>query len=309
VGGEVPGANFEMALFVNVTYAQLLNPSTSGISTPVAIADGGTGQVTAYDALDALTVIGANIASAATTDIGAATGECITITGAIDISSFGTVAAGVIRVLTFQDTLTITYNATSMILPGGVDLEVDENDVATMLSLGAGNWRLINFEPYLNPQFVEWTEGAALALTGLSSVEWTELPEGLKDFEVRIIAESVTTSAKVGIRVGEGVPVPTYITTYTGVVDKCDGSGKTVWTNLAVLEHSTSSGITKQVVLRGSRLSATRWALEGFCTEYAASRSYISMGYVDVPTYMSAVKVMLSAAGNFDAGTAYIRYR
>ena len=62
-------------------------------------------------------------ASAATVDLGAiATGSYVHITGVTGITAFGTVAAGVSRILVFDDALTITHNATKMILPGGTDI-------------------------------------------------------------------------------------------------------------------------------------------------------------------------------------------
>ena len=57
-----------------------------------------------------------NLASASTVNIGAATGDYIHITGTTTITSFGTIAAGVERTLVFDGALTLTHNATSLIL-------------------------------------------------------------------------------------------------------------------------------------------------------------------------------------------------
>lgn len=81
-----------------------------------------------------------DIASATTTDIGAANGMVINITGTTTIASFGTAAAGVTRLLRFTGALTVTYNATSMILPGSIDRTTEAGDRATFISLGSGNW-------------------------------------------------------------------------------------------------------------------------------------------------------------------------
>jgi hypothetical protein len=89
---------------------------------------------------------GSDIASATTTDIGAATGNFVDITGTITIEGFGTVQAGTKRTLQFDDSLTLTYNATSMILPGDVDIITQAGDVAKMISLGSGNWLMTNYQ-------------------------------------------------------------------------------------------------------------------------------------------------------------------
>ncbi len=84
-----------------------------------------------------------NTASAATVDLGAiATGSYVHITGTnTTITSFGTVAAGISRVLVFDGALTLTHNATSLILPGGANITTAAGDVAEFVSEGSGNWR------------------------------------------------------------------------------------------------------------------------------------------------------------------------
>ena len=58
-----------------------------------------------------------NIASATTTDLSAATGNSVTITGTTTITGLGTVQAGTTIKATFSGILTLTHNATSLILP------------------------------------------------------------------------------------------------------------------------------------------------------------------------------------------------
>jgi hypothetical protein len=67
------------------------------------------------------------------------------ITGTTTINSFGTVAAGAIRQLTFTGILTLTYNATSLILPGAANIITAAGDTATFRSLGGGNWRCVDY--------------------------------------------------------------------------------------------------------------------------------------------------------------------
>lgn len=85
------------------------------------------------------------VASAATTSIGAQNSNNLSITGTTAITSFGTSAAGVRRRLVFAGALTLTHNATSLILPGAANITTAAGDVAEMLSLGAGNWRCVNY--------------------------------------------------------------------------------------------------------------------------------------------------------------------
>ena len=87
----------------------------------------------------------ATLASAATVAIGAATANTITITGTTTITAFDTIAAGAVRRLVFAGALTLTHNATSLILPSGASITTAAGDVAEFVSLGSGNWRCFNY--------------------------------------------------------------------------------------------------------------------------------------------------------------------
>jgi hypothetical protein len=85
---------------------------------------------------------GADIASAGTTDLGAVEGLAHTVTGTTTITSFGTVRAGVWKVVIFSGALTLTHNATSLILPGAANITTVAGDVLLTMSEGSGNWRV-----------------------------------------------------------------------------------------------------------------------------------------------------------------------
>jgi hypothetical protein len=81
-----------------------------------------------------------SIAAAATCDIGAAETLFVAVTGSTAITSFGA-AANRLRFLRFAGTPTLTHNATSLILPGGIDIAVAAGDTAVFSSDAGGNWR------------------------------------------------------------------------------------------------------------------------------------------------------------------------
>ncbi len=85
------------------------------------------------------------IASAATTDIGAVAGNFVHITGATTITGLGTITAGAQRTVIFDGALTLTHNATSLILPGAANITTAANDMAIFVSEGSGNWRCISY--------------------------------------------------------------------------------------------------------------------------------------------------------------------
>ena len=96
---------------------------------------------------------GANIASGATVDLSAATGNFVTIThstGTTSISSFGTVQAGAEFLIKFSisgGTLNLTYNGTSMLIDGAADISPLTNGaMMRVVSLGSGNWRVLDYK-------------------------------------------------------------------------------------------------------------------------------------------------------------------
>lgn len=85
----------------------------------------------------------ADKASAATVDLSTVEGNYVHITGTTTITAFGTVNAGTVMVLEFDGALTVTHNATSLILAGGANLTTAAGTVLVLVSEGSGNWREI----------------------------------------------------------------------------------------------------------------------------------------------------------------------
>lgn len=85
-----------------------------------------------------------DVASASTCDIGAAATDRIRITGSVTITSFGT-SANKLRFVHFDAALALTYNATTLILPDGVNKSVEAGDAAIFSSDASGNWRCLNY--------------------------------------------------------------------------------------------------------------------------------------------------------------------
>jgi hypothetical protein len=67
------------------------------------------------------------------------------ITGTTTITGLGTVSAGIWKVLKFEGALTLTHNATSLILPGGASITTADGDIGIFISEGSGNWRCVSY--------------------------------------------------------------------------------------------------------------------------------------------------------------------
>ena len=85
------------------------------------------------------------VASASTTDIGATESQRISVTGTTTITSFGTVQ-NQLRFVTFAGALTLTHNATTLILPGSANITTAAGDAAAFSSDASGNWRCLSYQ-------------------------------------------------------------------------------------------------------------------------------------------------------------------
>lgn len=106
------------------------------------------------------------IASATTCDLGSKDSTFLTVSGTTTITGLGTVSAGIYKYVTFSGALTLTHNATSLIL-FGANITTVAGDSGLFLSLGSGNWRCLAYQPvggYLRP-----TTTAVIAPTLLNS--------------------------------------------------------------------------------------------------------------------------------------------
>ncbi len=94
-------------------------------------------------ALDALRAKGANIASASTVDLSAATGDLLDVTGSVAVTSFGTMAAGIERTVRFTAGTTIIASA-SIVTPDGNSMTIPAGGTVTLKSLGSGVWQVVS---------------------------------------------------------------------------------------------------------------------------------------------------------------------
>ncbi|WP_189350067.1 hypothetical protein [Mesorhizobium sp. M1E.F.Ca.ET.045.02.1.1] len=127
-------------------YNALVDDLVADANAARPVTAGGSGSSTAVGAADNFSAAGADVASAATVNLANTTGTLVNITGTVTITALGTLPAGAERDLVFAASLTLTHNATSLILPGGANIQTAAGDTARMRSLGGGNWRCMSYQ-------------------------------------------------------------------------------------------------------------------------------------------------------------------
>jgi hypothetical protein len=127
--------------------SQLITPQdlrdwlTNGIESFVTQKDKSTFENAFYENMSSA------LASGATVNLSTANGNFVHITGTTNISSFGSATAGSRFILCFDGVLTLTYNATSLILPGTANITTAAGDCCLIISEGSSNWRVVAYFP------------------------------------------------------------------------------------------------------------------------------------------------------------------
>lgn len=106
-----------------------------------------------------------SVASAATLPVAGAASNTVNVTGTTAITALDTAPAGAVRRLVFGGALTLTHNATTLILPGAANITTAAGDVASFVSLGGGAWRCWQYMR---------ASGASVVTTGSGFVNFTE---------------------------------------------------------------------------------------------------------------------------------------
>lgn len=87
--------------------------------------------------------IGVSVVSAATVNLIATTGRYIHITGSTTITALGSAYGGFRRIITFDSSLTLTHNASSLCLPSASNIITGAGDTAEFICEGGSVWRCI----------------------------------------------------------------------------------------------------------------------------------------------------------------------
>lgn len=107
---------------------------------------------------------GADIASASALSLGT-DGNFFDVTGTTTITSISTKPAGTVIYLQFDGALTLTQNATSLILLGATNYATGAGDVFAFISEGGGNWRELWRRPVANAVSTRFLSGVGTWLT------------------------------------------------------------------------------------------------------------------------------------------------
>lgn len=201
------------------------------------------------DTLEAGGAAFADVASASTVDLGAVASDKVRITGSTGpITSFGTAAAGTRKLVRLASTPTLTYNATSLILPGDANIVGQADDEFEAVSLGSGNWYV---GVYQRGAYPPATNTAVMnAVTSASSLSAGQIALGVRVKLTANLACAVNyATGSDSITLAQflaGSATATFAKAYAFLRDGVDFNGYTV-----TLTGTASGSVSERILLLG----------------------------------------------------------
>lgn len=188
-------------------WVQLNVPGTPASTTEV-LTGTDTSKYVTPDALAALWEQGSDIASAATISVGEGGYFHVTGTTTITDIDFGTTKAGRAAKLVFDGILTLTHNATTLILPTGANITTAAGDTCLVVSEGGDNVRVTDYMRKDGTALVGGAGGGALELisevvtsASQADVTFSSIATTWRDLEIVVRARGTGAATQVNLRV------------------------------------------------------------------------------------------------------------
>lgn len=167
----------------------------------------GINNVSTYTSIQRLSK-GADVASATTLTLGT-DGNYFDVTGTTTITGIATVRVGSVIKLHFDASLVLTHNASTLNLPGGVDITTTAGDEAEFIERGVGQWACINYRradglPVVQPMFTAKFASTDQTITSAGSLT---LAHSLGAAPTLVQVQLKCASAEHGYSVGDVIPI------------------------------------------------------------------------------------------------------
>lgn len=177
--------------------------------------------------------------ASASPDFGTISSHNINLTGTTTITSFGSTASTIYPVYYFKlaGAITFTYNGTSMILPGALDIVGAAGDTGMALYLGSGNWQVTAYTK-LNGQPVIAAGTPLCGAIGFTMGNNSGTPNSSIDMAAGQ-AVMLTTG---GVSISASSVAITVNTTVNGANGLDAGSkGNSTWYNFYLINNGTTT--------------------------------------------------------------------
>lgn len=281
----------------------LLNPtvssSISAASTTETLTGTDTSKYLTADGLAALWEKGSDIASAGTISIGEGGYFHVTGTTTITDIDWATAKNGRAAILVFDGVLTLTYNATTLVLPGAADITTAAGDTCLVVQDSTDNVRVVMYSRAASSS-VGITLLTEQATTSGTTKDFT-IPAGAKRVTVMLNGVSASASVDIGIQLGDSGGIET--TSYLSV--SAIGTTTNAPTDRFSLANMGSSTNVLTGIATLARVNATHtWVEAGAIASTTATAAvHSSGGSKTLSAELTTVRLM---GGTFDAGSVNV---
>jgi hypothetical protein len=254
---------------------------------------------------------GSDIASAATTDLGAIDGLMHDITGAATVTGLGTIRAGIWKVLKFEGAALLTHNSTSLILPGAVNITTADGDVGIFMSEGSGNWRCLHYMK-ANGSHLGPVIGTEQASTSGTSITFSNVPSWAKKITINLVGVSTSGTNDLLLQLGDsgGVEATGYLSAFSVLPNASAIAGGNTTTAFTI-----ASGLAAASVLHGSivltleNASSFTWCERGTVAFSNTGSTVVSAGSKSTSAALDRVSLTTTGGTDtFDAGAINVLY-
>jgi hypothetical protein len=253
---------------------------------------------------------GADIASAATTDLGAVEGLLHDITGTATITGFGTIRSGIWKCVKFEGAAILTHNATSLILPGAQNIVTADGDVGIFMSEGSGNWRCLHYMKaaggVLGP-----VSGTEQATTSGTSIDFTNIPSWAKKIIIQFVGVSTSGTSTPIIQIGDagGIENTGYLSTYVVVVNAGASVGANHTDGFGLASAAAASVLHGAITLSLEDSAGFTWVASGNLAYSNAAQVSAVAGSKSLSAALDRVRITTAGGTDtFDAGAINILY-
>lgn len=326
--------------------------TVDAISLPVSIANGGTGQITAAAGLSALgglplaggsmtglltLAAGADIASAATIDLTAATGNTVRVTGTTGTSAL-TMNAGQWMMLIADGAWPLTYHATTCRIITGADytctaeeVVIAHKDLSGVIHVWPSFAVVSQADAEAGTSTVPrlWTAErvaqaiAALAISsggtlsteqatsGSAAYNFTDVPSGTKRVVINFINVSTNGTAYPRIQLGDSGGIET--SGYVGASSYIGTTNTSGTINLASgfdIATSTAANVfSGKLVLDLENATNHTWTASWVIGLSNTTATYFGAGYKDITTELTQISfTTANGTDTFDGGAVNVSY-
>lgn len=261
------------------------------------------------------------IASATTTDLGTAPAHVVLITGSNTITSFGSSASlsAPIYIIRFAASLTLTFNAVSLFLPGSASIITTPGDSALVEYLGSGNWKVLGYFSVLGAGTggtakIKPADTVIISSTTLTpdpDLQTSTLAIGRYSYELMLLFDSVSGAAGFKFQ-NDGTAVDSRglsPVVETGFVNgAADGPKQSTFYSAPITYATVGTGAnSNQVIYKGSLLVGTvgnfgiEWAQNTSTASATTLRagSYLNLQLLNTGTSSNIVTHVYQTAGSF----------